>query len=333
MRDSACFVIRRSRPSLPAGAATAAPKTATATKPTKAATTTAAPKTAKATAASSPSATPTAETAGRNDDRKAPRTASSPAATSTQAAEKAQDQEKDEQEDPRRNPAAAISAAWIVIARDRCWRRHKRCIQLKVELLCKPLRSSESYELQPCAVVLLNEGRRRFATGVTSVRINDKSLGSATRRDPTMSASVLARLLGNEKDHHSGVSRGIPGSPDLADLPVASDLRRDLLHIARTDVGKRDDRYLARGFRSHIFRDALHALNCIGLKHVRKIVHQPSGRRDRDALEKEGEPGGSQYGNESCRRTKTDQNRSKYLLSLDFMVWQEVYLADDSHKT
>jgi hypothetical protein len=66
---------------------------------------------------------------------------------------------------------------------------------------------------------------------------------------------------------------------------------------------------------------------------VREIVHQPSGRRDRDALEKEGEPGCAQDGKESRRRTKPDQNRSKYLLSLDFMVWQEVYLADDSHKT
>jgi hypothetical protein len=66
---------------------------------------------------------------------------------------------------------------------------------------------------------------------------------------------------------------------------------------------------------------------------VREIVHQPGGRRDRDALEKEGEPGCSQDGHQSRRRRKTDQNRSKYLLSLDFMVWQEVYLADDSHKT
>ena len=81
----------------------------------------------------------------------------------------------------------------------------------------------------------------------------------------------------------------------------------------------------------HILRDALHTLNRIGLKHVREIVHQPGRRRDLDALEKKREPGCSQDGNESRRRRKTDQNRSKYLLSLDFMVWQVVYLADDSH--
>jgi hypothetical protein len=148
-----------------------------------------------------------------------------------------------------------------------------------------------------------------------------------------MSASVLARLLGNEKDHNSGVSLRVTWRSDLADLPVSSDLRRDLLHIARTYVREGDDRYLTGGFRAHIFRDALHTLNRIGLKHVCEIVHQPRGRRNRDALEQEGEPGRAQDGYEGRRRTKPDQNRSKYLLSLDFMVWQEVYLADDSHKT
>ena len=284
MRDSACFVIRRSRPCLPAGAATAAPKTATATKPTEAATTTTAAEAAKATTASAPSAAPTAEAASRNDEGKASRTASSSAAATTQATENAEYQEEDHQEDPRRNPTASISAAWIVVARDRRWRWSESCVQLKVEFLLELLCHPQRHELETRAVVLLHERWRRFATSISSGSIEDESLCSATRRDPTMSASVLARLLGNEKDHDSGVSRRIPGLSDFADLPVPSDLGRDLLHIARADVGKRDDRYLTRGFLAHIVGDALHALNRIGLKNVREIVHQPGGRRDRDAL-------------------------------------------------
>jgi hypothetical protein len=74
-------------------------------------------------------------------------------------------------------------------------------------------------------------------------------------------------------------------------------------------------------------------LDGVGLEYVREIVYQPGRGRDLDALRKEEEPGCSQNGKNSRRRWKPDQNRSKYLLSLDFMVWQEVYLADDSNKT
>src|ERR1700674_2022472 len=63
---------------------------------------------------------------------------------------------------------------------------------------------------------------------------------------------------------------------------------------------------------------------------MREVIDQPDRRRDLDALWKEKEPGCSQNGENSRRRWKPDQNRSKYLLSLAFMVWQEVYLADDS---
>jgi hypothetical protein len=327
VRDSACFVIRRSGASLPAGAATAAPKASTATKTTEATTTTA----AKTTTAATPSATPTAEAAGRDDDRNAPGTASFPTAPTTQPAENAEYQEEDEEEYPWRNPGPSVATAWIIVARRRCWRRCERCVQLKVELLCEPLRRSESYELQSCAIVPLHEGRRCFAADVARVGIGDESFRATTRGYEAMSASVLARLLGNEKDHRACVAGGIAGIPYLADLPLPSDLERNFLNVARADVSERDDRHLAARFRAHILGDALHALDCIGLKHVREIVHQPGRRRDLDALEKKREPGCSQDGNESRRRRKPDQNRSKYLLSLDFMVWQEVYLADDSH--
>jgi len=96
--------------------------------------------------------------------------------------------------------------------------------------------------------------------------------------------SAAARPPGNEKDHGARVAGGIAGIPDLPNFPLPSDLKRNLLNIARTDVRERDDRHLATRFRAHVVGDALHALNRIGLKHVREIVHQPGRRRDRDAL-------------------------------------------------
>jgi hypothetical protein len=100
-----------------------------------------------------------------------------------------------------------------------------------------------------------------------------------------MPASVLAGFLGDEEDHSSGVPRGIPGLSNLSDFPLASDLRGDLLHIARADVGERDDCDLTRRFRAHILSDALHPLNRVGRKHVREIIHEPGGSRDLDALQ------------------------------------------------
>ncbi|MDP9280443.1 MAG: hypothetical protein M3P00_13580, partial [Gemmatimonadota bacterium] len=81
--------------------------------------------------------------------------------------------------------------------------------------------------------------------------------------------------------------------------------------------------------RPHVLRDALNALHGVGLDYVRKVVNQPGWGRYLDAL-KEEERGRAQNGNQSRCRWKTHQHRGKDLLSLDFMVWQEVYLADDS---
>ena len=284
-----------------------------------------------------PAATPTAaatatpESTGRNNYRKASRTASSPTATSTSPAEQAEYYEEDEEEHPRRNSTAATRR--VFVARRRHRRRCERRIQLEVELLREPLGGSQCHQLEPRAVVPLHESRRRFAADIASVRIRDESFGPAARRDEAMSASVLARFLGNEKDHRPRVACGIAGIPYLADLPLASDLERGHLDVESTDVRKRDDRDLAPGFRANILSDSLHSLDGVGLEYVREIVYQPGRGRYLDALWKEEEPGGPQNGEQRRRRWKPDQNRSKYLLSLDFMVWQEVYLADDSHKT
>src|SRR6266404_3582827 len=326
MREPACFVIRRSLAISPARAATAASKSTTATKAAEAATT--ATKAAKTPATSAPSPSPATKPARGDDDRKASRTASSPTATSTRPAEKAKYYEEDEKEYPRRNSTAATGR--VVVARRRHLRRCERRVQLEVELLRESLSGSQRHELEPRTIVLLHEGRRGFTADVACIRIRDESFRATARRDEAMSASIPARLLGDEKDHCAGVAGGIAGIPDLADLPLPSDQERGLLHVARADVGKRDDRHLPPRFRAHILRDALHSLSGVGRNHVREVIHQPDRRRDLEALRKEEEPGCSQNGENGRRRWKPDQNRSKYLLSLDFMVWLEVYLADDS---
>ena len=89
---------------------------------------------------------------------------------------------------------------------------------------------------------------------------------------------------------------------------------------------------LAPRLRSHILGDALNALGRGRLDYVRKVVYEPHGGRYLQALE-EKERGRAQNGNQFCRRGEANQNRGKDLLSLDFMVWQEVYLADDSHSS
>ncbi len=135
-----------------------------------------------------------------------------------------------------------------------------------------------------------------------------------------MSAAVLARLLGNHQDDGARVARWISGITNLPDFPLPSDLQSDFLHIAGADVGKRDDRHLSARLRAHIFRDALHSLSGVGLNYVRKIIYQPDRRRNLNALRKEEEPSCSKHGENRRRRRKADQNRSKYLLSLDFMA-------------
>jgi len=326
MRELACFVIRRSLAISPARAATAASKSTTATKATETATTTT--KAPKTSTTSAPSPSPTTKPARRDDDRKAPRTASSPTATSTRPTQKGEYNEEDEKEYPRRNSTAATR--WVFVARRRYLRRCERRIQLEVELLRESLGGSQSHQLEARTIVPLHEGGSGFTADVACIRISDESFRATARRDEAMSTSVLAGLLRNEKDHRTGVAGGIAGIADLADFPLPSNQERGFLHVARADVGKRNDRYLAPRFRAHILRDALHSLRRVGRNHVREIVHQPDRRRDLEALRKEEEPGCSQNGENSRRRWKPDQNRSKYLLSLDFMVWLEVYLADDS---
>ena len=282
MRELACFVIRRSLAVSPARAATAASKSTTATKAAEAATTTTTTEATETAATSAPSSSTTAKPARRDDDRKAPWTASSPTATSTRPTQKGEYYEEDEEEYPRRNPTTATGR--VLVARRRHLRRCKRRIQLEVELLRESLGGSKSYELEPRAVVLLHESGSRLAAHVAGHRVGDKAFRPTPERDEAMSASVLAGLLGNEKDHCPRVPRGVAGIPGLTDLPLPSDLERDFLHIARANIGERDDRYLARRFRPHILRDALHALNGVGLKYVREIVDQPGRGRDLDAL-------------------------------------------------
>src|SRR5882762_9430378 len=326
MREPACFVIRRSLAISPARAATAASKSTTATKAAEATTT--ATKAPKTPATSAPSPSPTTKPARGDDYRKASRTASSTTATSTSPAEKAEYYEEDEKEYPRRNSTAATGR--VFVARHRHLRRCERRIQLEVELLRESFGGSQRHELEPRTIVLLHEGRRGFTADVACIRIRDESFRPTTRRDEAMSTSVPARLLGDEKDHCAGVAGGVAGIADLADLPLPSNQERGFLHVARADVGKRNNRQLAPRFRAHILRDALHSLSGVWRNHMREVIDQPDRRRDLEALRKEEEPGCSQNGENGRRRWEPDQNRSKYLLSLDFMVWLEVYLADDS---
>ena len=130
-----------------------------------------------------------------------------------------------------------------------------------------------------------------YQADIADVRIGEKSLGAVTRRNETVSAAVLARLLGNHQDDGTGVARWISGITNLPNLPLPSDLQSDFLHITGADVGERDDRHLATRFRAHVLRDPLHSLSGVGLNYVRKIIHQPDRRRNLEALRKEEEPG------------------------------------------
>jgi hypothetical protein len=70
-------------------------------------------------------------------------------------------------------------------------------------------------------------------------------------------------------------------------------------------------------------------LSGLGLDYLREVIYQPDRSRDLEAL-KEEERGRAQNGDKHRRRWKPHQDRGKDLRSLDFMVWQEVYLEDDS---
>lgn len=198
-----------------------------------------------------------------------------------------------------------------------------------MEFVRKPLRRAERHQLQAATIVLRLERRRRLSADVAGIRIGYESLGAATSRNEAMATSVLARFLGHEQDHRTGIPRGIAGIPDLAHLPFAADLQRYFLDVARSDVGQRHDRHLAARLRPNILGDPLHALHGVGLKHMGEIVHQSRRRRDLDTLWKKEERRSPQHGNQLCRRRKTHQQYVQDLLSLDFMVREEVYLADE----
>ena len=99
-----------------------------------------------------------------------------------------------------------------------------------------------------------------------------------------MASPVFARFLRHEQDHRPGIPGRIARIPDLAQLPLAADLERYFLDVARSDVGQRDDCHLARRLRPHILGDALHALNGVRLENVREIVYQSRWRGNLDTL-------------------------------------------------
>jgi hypothetical protein len=80
-------------------------------------------------------------------------------------------------------------------------------------------------------------------------------------------------------------------------------------------------------------RDLLHALGRVGLNYVREIVDQTGRCRNLDALLYEEDRGGTKDGEQIRRRGKSQQKCVQDLLSLDFTVREEVYLADDSTTT
>lgn len=184
-------------------------------------------------------------------------------------------------------------------------RRGKRRVEGEIEFLREPLRCSQSDQLQPRAVVLLHERRRRFPAHVTGIRIGDKSFRAVTGRDETVSPPILAGFFWNQKDHRPSVARGITWISHLPNFPLASDLERHFLYIASADIRKRDYRKLTPGFRAHVRRDGLNALRCVWRDDVREIVHQSGWGGDLDGLRK---------------KQVTQQQCVQDLLSLDFMA-------------
>jgi hypothetical protein len=73
-------------------------------------------------------------------------------------------------------------------------------------------------------------------------------------------------------------------------------------------------------------------LRRVRIDDVRKIIHQAHGRRYLNRLQKE-QPGGMQRGDESRHRQKSHEQCVQNAFSLDFMVRDNVYLADDPSKT
>jgi hypothetical protein len=275
----------------PTRSSSASSESASATKSSKPTAPSASPTTTATPAPATPPAAPapTAESSSGNDDRKTARTRttlSTARASSPRVTEKKKDDKEDDEDRQRRDPTAFSATRRVFDPRFAELRRCQRGVEREVEFPRKALRRAKRYEFKTCAVVSGDERGSCFPADVARVRIGNESFRAATRRDETMSASILARLLWNEKDDSTGVPRRIARIPDLADLPLPSNLQRDFLHIARADVGKGDDCHLAARFRAHIFRDPLYALHHIRLQNVREIVHQPGRRRDLDALRK-----------------------------------------------
>ena len=253
----------------------------------------------KSTKSTATSTTPTASTAPtttapttaasaterprRNDDwqRETAGSASSPFATSSVAEKNENDDEDDEDRD-RWDSATAATRKLNFPLRQR--RRGQRRVEDEIEFLGERLRCPERYQLETSAVISGYEGRSSLPTDITDICIGEKSFGGAPGGDKAMSASIFARLFGNDQNHRAGVARRIAGSAGLSNLPLSSDLRRHLLDIARADVRQRYDRYLAARLGADILGDSLHPLHRIGLQDVREIVHQPGRRWDLDAL-------------------------------------------------
>ena len=66
-----------------------------------------------------------------------------------------------------------------------------------------------------------------------------------------------ARFLGHDEDDHARVPRRVAGLSALADLPLATDAKRDFLDRAPAQVWQRDDDDLAAGLRANVGDDSL----------------------------------------------------------------------------
>src|SRR5262249_237151 len=65
-----------------------------------------------------------------------------------------------------------------------------------------------------------------------------------------------------------------------AELPLATDLQRDVARLAAADVGERDDGDIAMGEPLHLLQGGLHPGRCLRVDHGSEIVDKPAGRRE-----------------------------------------------------
>jgi hypothetical protein len=96
--------------------------------------------------------------------------------------------------------------------------------------------------------------------------------------------SIGACLLRHDENHRARVASRIAGIADLADLPLAADLERDLVYRLLTDVGQSHNGDLAARFSPNVSGDVLDALDGRGIDDVREVVDQARWSGDLDGL-------------------------------------------------